>query len=213
MSVILGSTGITFPDSTTQTTAATASAPPPWVLLSTVTASGASTMDIESTFSSTYDYYKIIIPELYQSYASYGMLAVRLKMGGSYQSGANSYNQIYFIVSDGTSFQRVQSYDSWVNIAGNAGVYVGNQANGKSSVEITIFSPTSTTAFKHLESNVIYGGVGGGQITPHRVSNAFNYIGTGYGNDSSSTLSGVRIYEYSGGLLTGTARLYGLKNS
>lgn len=185
----------------------------PWVLLSTINASGASTIDIESTFSSDYDYYKIIIPELYQSYASYGMLAVRLKMGGSYQTGSNSYNNIYYIVSDGTSFQRVQEYGNWVNIAGNAGVYVGNQSNGKSAVEITVFRPTSTTSFKYCESVVIYPGGGGGQGTPNRVSCAFNYMGTGYGNDSSSTLSGVRIYEYSGGTLTGKAYLYGLKNS
>jgi hypothetical protein len=39
------------------------------------------------------------------------------------------------------------------------------------------------------------------------------WSGDGYGNDSSSTLTGVRIYEGSGGTLTGTARLYGLKNS
>lgn len=213
MAVSLVSTGVQFPDSTIQTTAATASAPSPWVLLSTVTASGASTMDIETGFSSSYDYYKIIIPELYQSYPTYGQLYIRLKMGGAYQSGSNSYTTIYVYVTGGSTVSQSSQYVTSGNIAGYNGVYVGNQSNGKSTVEITVWRPTSTTAFKYIDTKTIFPGTGGGQITPNMQESRIVWNGDNYGNDSSSTLSGVRVFEWSGGLLTGTARLYGLKNS
>jgi hypothetical protein len=213
MAVSLVSTGITFPDNTTQTTAATASAPSPWVLLSTVTASGATNLDVETTFSSTYDYYKIIVPELYQSTSSFGQLYIRLKMGGAYQSGSNSYNNLYAFFIGGSSSTQTSAYGTSGNIAGYNGTYVGNQGNGKSAIEITVWRPSSTTAFKYVDAMVIYPGTGGGQSTPNKQESRIVWSGDGYGNDSSSTLTGVRIYEGSGGTITGTARLYGLKNS
>lgn len=213
MAVTLGSTGITFPDSTTQTTAATASAPSPWVLLSTVTGSGVSTIDVETTFSSTYDYYKIIIPELYQSYSPYGMIACRLKMGGAYQGGSNSYNGIYTYATGGTTVGSSSAYTTYISLTGYSGVYTGNQANGKSSLEMTVWRPSSTSAFKNIDARTIYPGTGGGQSTPNMQEARVVWSGDGYGNDSTSTLTGVRFYEYSGGTITGTARLYGLKNS
>jgi hypothetical protein len=213
MAVSLVSTGITFPDNTTQTTAATASAPSPWVLLSTVTGSSVSTIDVETTFSSTYDYYKIIVPELYQSTSSFGQLYIRLKMGGAYQSGSNAYNTIFTYATGSSTVGQSSQYTTNGNLAGYNGVYVGNQGNGKSAIEITVWRPSSTTAFKYIDTTTIFPGTGGGQSTPNMQESRIVWSGDGYGNDSSSTLTGVRIYEGSGGTLTGTARLYGLKNS
>lgn len=213
MATTLNNSGVVFPDNTTQTTAATAGTPSPWVLLSTVTASGATTLDVETTFSSTYDYYKIIIPELSQSTGSFGALCIRLKMGGTYQSGSNSYNTIYAYFTGGSTVSMSSQYSTYGSLAGYAGTYVGNQGNGKSAVEITVWRPSSTTAFKYIDTKTIYPGTGGGQSTPNMQESRIVWSGDSYGNDSSSTLTGIRVFEYSGGTITGTARLYGLKNS
>jgi len=58
MATSLVSTGVQFPDATIQTTAATASAPSPMVLLTTTTASGATSYNLfTSSFSNTYTQY------------------------------------------------------------------------------------------------------------------------------------------------------------
>jgi len=54
-----------------------------WELLSTVTASSSSTVDIETTFNSTYDAYVLVISGLIGSYNQRNLFA-RMKIGGSY---------------------------------------------------------------------------------------------------------------------------------
>jgi hypothetical protein len=86
MAVTLGSTGITFPDATTQTTAATAGSPAGMVLVQTVTASSSATLEVTG-FSSTYDNYILKVTGFRAATAGSYMKA-QLKLGGSYRTGA-----------------------------------------------------------------------------------------------------------------------------
>ena len=176
-----------------------------WVLLSTVTASNSTTVDVETTFDSTYDEYVVVITGYRASVAS-GDLRARLKIGGAYDTASNYVyranhsdssnatfsNAVNASVSSKAAFIPVSSGNSATNAAGfalNAMVFISN--------------PASTSLAKSIQA----------------VGRAINSAGQAvqiesYGyNTGTAAMTGIRFYDWSGNLASGTFRLYGIKKS
>lgn len=102
MAVSLISTGVQFPDSTIQTTAATASSPPGLVLLSAATiSSGTATVDITTgVFSSTYDAYFIIMQGSASANSTVYMYFI---LDGTVITSGNPYQGVYLYAQSGYS--------------------------------------------------------------------------------------------------------------
>jgi hypothetical protein len=164
------------------------------VLLSTVTASAASTVDIETTFDSTYDNY-IIIGEATVT-SDGGGLRMRYKLAGSYVTTAYQWHT-NVSKSGSTSYAGAQAVnDSYIAISDS----LGNASDESIQFSINITSPTNTSKRKlcYWDSAAIWTG---GQVKTGRG------VGT---NTATGALTGVRFY--SQGTLTGTFRLYGIVN-
>ena len=165
------------------------------VLLSTVTASAASTVDIETTFDSTYDNY-IIMGEASVSVDG-GAFRVRYKLGGSYVTSAYQYHA-NVSKSGSTAYLGVQAVnDTYIQFNDS----VGNASDESIQFSINITSPTNTSKRKlcYWDSAAIWTG---GEVKTARG------VGT---NTGTGALTGVRFY--SQGTLTGTFRLYGIVKS
>jgi hypothetical protein len=167
-----------------------------WTFLSTVTASGAATADVETTFNSTYDMYAIVVTGLTPSSTVSGWYS-RLKVGGSYDTTNYSYNQLYLIANSLTVATRATTNGSFIQIGRGA-----EDTNSFSSFVIYVPNPSSTSVKKTIYWT--------GFSQYNDVMNT--YMGSGMYTGSTSALTGVQIYASSGNL-TGTFRLYGIKNS
>jgi hypothetical protein len=204
-----GGTGLTSPSTTgnvltSNGTAWVSSAPAgatgglTW--LSTVTASGASTADIETTFNSTYDSYLLVADSIHT--ASDGQaIYMQMKLGGSYDTGANYFYQVENTDSSTTNGQ----YDS-NNYSGIDHIlvtqYTGSTAGYASNFRMQIYNPASTTYRKLVSFE------GNTQVTNTRLRK-----GNGAGGNSATTaLTGLRFYP-SSGTFSGTFRLYGFSKS
>lgn len=200
MAVILGSTGITFPDSTTQTTAATGGGS--WVYLSTVTASGASTVSVETTFDSTYDQYVIVAPAFTLSgNPTNSELKMQLKIGGSYPASSG-----YMYASNQTNGSTYNGLAS----SNNDAIYLCNTISDSTSFPkavmnliIYVSKPSTTNRYK----TVMWQG-------SHTFGNNPNTMnGVGWYSSSDAALTGVRLLFAGGATFSGSFRLYGIKNS
>lgn len=184
------------------------------VLLSTVNASsGASTVDVESGISTTYEYYLIQYDNitLYNNGFS-SRIGVRFKVGSSYST--SSYFQGGVSQNSSTS-----STISVNNVSGGSGFYLGNGTletdyasyKNKLSGQLWFYTTTTANTYKtycHVSSAI------SGASSP---ANAVWSSGAGYLYDSSSlssNIAGVRFYPIDfpsqAYFSTGTFRLYGI---
>lgn len=165
------------------------------VYLSTVTASNASSADVETTFDSTYDAYMIVCTDVRFSINTES-LTVRLKLGGSY-------------LSANYSFHASRPNDSSNSYAGTAAVtnriYTEAEpgTTNSSNLVFYIYKPAGTTYPKMLTWT-------GVSVDSSNVLRSLT--GAGY-NTSTSALTGVRFLAASGNNIYGTFRLYGIANS
>jgi hypothetical protein len=205
-----GTTGniLTSNGTTWQSTAPAAGGGGSWTYLSTVTASGAATADIESTFDSTYDMYAIVGVDFRPSTAAVNIYC-RLKVGGTYR--ATSYSRISYgnNTNSGGAFVGSQgTAETYILVntttAGGTGV-VHNGAEAAGFFIMYIQKPARTGAHQSVFGDYIYTPEDAG-ATLAKGSFAGAYKG-GYG-----ALTGVRILASSGNI-NGTFRLYGIKNS
>jgi hypothetical protein len=167
-----------------------------WVYLSTVTVSGATTADIETTFSSTYDNYVIVASGFY--FPSGGLIYVNLKIAGSYQS-AGYYHAGMYNTTSATGFGASNA----AQIAlGQLNVHT--QAAYTANLVMYVYNAPSTSIYKSISYTGQYW---------NTATAFYNINGAGsYVNDTSA-LTGVRFYSSGGGTMVGTFRLYGIKNS
>jgi len=174
-----------------------------WIYLSTVSASGAATADVETTFNSTYDAYAIVVTNMAPSNDTVTP-RMRLKIGGSYQSGSYEYHVA-------TTNPSASTYNSDISTSA-AQIVLGSNMSGVTqtgstlSAVIYINNPASTTKYKNVYWN--------GSIVLGPSAASYHYLNTNggglyYGLDA---LTGVRFF-YSAGNISGTFRLYGIKNS
>lgn len=169
---------------------------PGLILLSTVTAASSASMDIETTFSSTYDAYTIVLTGLKPAATS--SLLLTLKIGGSYLSSAYRYHIQSGADNSGT-------YSSAQNTsAANIPVLTGITSAGLADLTIHVFRPADTSNGKSLTLD--------GVIWQTLSGPLYRVQGAAY-NGAVSALTGVRIAMSTGNIASGTARLYGIRKS
>lgn len=167
-----------------------------WTYLSSVTASNSATVDVETTFSSTYDMYAIVVTG-FRSQNDGVDLRGRYKISGSYATAnyqtfamyANSSTQT-FSGSNGTG-----AFELVIN--------VGFGTDKNCNLVLYLSSPSSTSLSKVLMGQ-------GAAIT--NSGHASQNLISGF-NTSTSAVEGFRFYFSAGNIVSGTARLYGIKNS
>jgi hypothetical protein len=191
---VAGTTVLTLP-STSGTLAIGSGA---LVLLSTVTASNSATVDIESTFDSTYDVYKLIISGL-TPVNDNGSITVTMKIGGTYLTTATYVYHHSVPTSNATTYAGTASAaDNYIYLAS-----VGNAASKSANYEITIFNPSSTAFSKQITWHGTTIRSGSGYAT--------NSSGGGH-NTGTAALTGIRMAVDNGNILAGKFRLYGVAN-
>ena len=171
-------------------------------LLSTVTASNSATVDLETTFSSTYDSYLIVFSNAAPS-ANTNNIRVRLKINGTYQTSGYNYHAARPDNTSASYSAQTGNATDMINLMG------GNVQNSRATVpgstsdmHIRINAPTSTATIKSISWN---GSMVGTTNSP--------LFGSGQFVTSFEALTGVRFFYASGNILTGVFRLYGLANS
>lgn len=183
----------------TGTTAATwqdAAAGGSMVLLSTVTASASATVDIETTFDSTYDAYILEITGLTAA-TNNVTLSMQMKLAGAYATSLYRYH-VQKNTSLGATYSAVSSAaDTSVSMADQ----VGNNAADSMDFQVKIANPAST-AFKKI---VMFRGSGF-----YTASARVHHIIGSCSNDGTGALTGLRFALSSGNIAAGDFRLYGI---
>ena len=178
---------------------------PTWVtptsgltLLSTVTPSASATVDIETTFNSTYDTYMIVVSEFVQTTS--GNFCIRMKIGGSYLT-TSTYK--YFV--EGMTSVSPSFYAD--NSGADTSILLGAQvatAGATGGFVIYVNSPSNTSIFKQIHWNGIYTTTTSDPSVSRGVA-----LNTGTG-----ALTGIRFFNTGGQTIaSGKFRLYGLANS
>jgi len=175
-------------DPTFQTVASSA-----LVLLSAVSAVAATTVDIETTFDSTYDAYLLVISGLTLSGGN--TLLARLKIGGAYIT-TSTYGWLREETTGSSYGGFTGSSQTEITVYDSATTNTANPIN----LEFRINNPTSTVQVKSVAWN--------GRAT--RASpTAVRISGAGF-NSGTAALTGIRFYQSSGDM-TGGFNLYGYK--
>jgi hypothetical protein len=172
-------------------------------LLSTVTASASATVDIETTFSSTYSAYLLVVSGLVISSA--GEIRGQLKINGAYVATASTYIFHNAEVSSASASYAARARGtgagfSWFEFASD----VGNAAEKATNLIITITTPSSTTLNHRLSWT--------GSTAPNAADTIINVVGAA-SNTTTGALTGIRFSRDTGNFTSGTFRLYGLANS
>jgi len=170
-------------------------------LLSTVTASGASTVDIETTFNSTYDAYLLIGSGITQDVNNNSIWA-RMKIGGAYVTSAYRYGA--FQVGSDISPNPADAGASQSATSLPVIDILGSAAECSADFTMWIYNPSSTAFCKYYLCD---------SITKHSASQIRMQSSVG-SNDGTAALTGLRFYNKAvAGLISGKFRLYGISNS
>jgi hypothetical protein len=164
-------------------------------LLSTVTASNSATVDVETTFSSTYDAYMLVVSGARPDTDSVRLHA-RMKIGGSYLT-TSTY------ITLASSDSQVTTLDAKIDITNTVW---GNDAASSCDVVMYIFNPSSTAFKKQIRFEATSIRISAG------VTQLFSRSGSA-SNDETAALTGIRFYASSGNIAEGKFRLYGIANS
>lgn len=201
MAVSLVSTGVQFPDSSIQTTAASAGTS---TLISTTSMAGASTLNLTG-FTTSYRQYVLAITGLYATSRTFN-LSMRLYNNGSLitSSAYNTFLSAYPGSPGGYNY----SGDSFMRLTGDGEVpYSANLI--PFSCEITFNNPASTangTFSKWFVGWQSWGQlVNGGPLSNYGQFNGANIEGA-----TITNITGLYIYNGSGTWAGGTAKLYGI---
>jgi hypothetical protein len=167
-------------------------------LLSTVTASASATVDMETTFSSTYDAYLIIGAGIVISNDG-GSFSCRLKIGGSYST--TDYKGHFMQVASGSA-----SYAATANATSSIGIAasVGNVTNEGLNFTMKVYLPSGATLRNMVTGEVVY------TRDSSDVLQGGAFLG---GNTVAGAVTGVRFLPSSGTITSGVFRLYGFANS
>jgi hypothetical protein len=198
LQVIAPSTAGNVLTSTGSTWASTAPAGgSPWVLLSTVTSTGASTIDIETTFDSTYSMYAIVGSGVYSASGGTTEIFIRLKIGGTYQTSGYSYS--HFVIQNGTSTVSTNKLFTANEIY--AAYPCGNAVSNAGSLIYYVATPTATTTYSNIWGHSSVQSAGNVGINMFSGSGGFGAI------------TGVRLLTLYGQTLAGKFALYGIKQT
>jgi hypothetical protein len=173
-----------------------------WVYLSTVTASNSATVDVETTFDSTYDVYAIVVNSLVAS--AEADIRARIKISGAYSSAS-----IYDWISDraGTNSPNgtnsANTATSIIKITSDDNVYSGTPA--ASNFVMYVYNPASTSLYKFFSAH--------GQTTSLGDDKQVTRINHCSNATTTSAMTGIRFFLSTGNITSGSFRLYGIKKS
>jgi len=170
-------------------------------LLSTVTASNSTTVDVETTFDATYDAYMLVVSGAVPT-TNTASLQARMKISSSYVSA-----QVYYFLAGYTSLagNQVGSGSETTEITLINFVW-GSDAKSSCDLVMYIFNPSSTAFRKQLrfEGTSIRNDSGTPQVHSSSGSAVIDRI---------DALTGIRFFASSGNISAGKFRLYGIANS
>jgi hypothetical protein len=169
-------------------------------LLSTVTASNSATVDIETTFNSTYDVYQLVVSGMTVQSAT--ALQAFLKIGGSYLT-TNTYGQHVMQVQSSSAAYAAYVAEAVAQIYITAIDPATASANSMDFI-VNIYNPSST-AFRKLITWQ-------GTFSPVTAQRVVFLNGAGV-NSNTAALTGIRFQMVSGNIVAGKFRLYGISNS
>lgn len=170
-----------------------------WIYLSTVTASASATVDIETTFDSTYASYAIVGTGIISSTNSDG-LNIRLKIGGSYVTTSYHGSSIGNDSNSATPYAAISNNAGFLDTGSS---FVSSNSGYPTSITLIVSGPVSSTS--------VVQSIQWQRVSPATTPRVASYVGSGFHN-ASGALTGVRFYGQAGNL-SGTFRLYGIKNS
>ena len=171
------------------------------VLLSTVTASTSATVDIETTFNSTYDKYVLEVTGLVPDTSNQNLKCLQ-KLTGTYETA--NYDWEIEATSPQSVTNTYRSFVERTSAAINITTTLSDSTDGVTNFTLFISVPASTTLKKYL---YWYGVCNdNANVLPAKMS------GVG-GNTSTGALTGLRFFLSSGNILSGTFRLYGIAKS
>ena len=166
--------------------------------LSSVTASAASTVDVETTFSSTYDNYLLVGTFTYSATAP---LQARFKLNGVYTTGADYKYHLNISSSDNALYDCQSSVGAYgIRIASGGSASVGIYTGFK----ILIQNPSSTSQRKAISWE--------GITATNSASIFAQGVAANFGSTALDAMTGIRFLPDSG-TISGTVRLYGIANS
>jgi hypothetical protein len=196
-----GTTGnVLTSDGTTWTSVAAAGGA--WNFITSVTGSASATIDLESSYDSTYAMYAIVGEGMFSSTNS-TKVQILLKIGGSYVA-ATSYRYAAGGLDSSSATLSADVGNSSAVIETSNDNTLSNASDTTANIIVYIPNPSSTTLYK-----TAFGQVFGGNGDNDAIWSQF--VGFARGA-ATSALTGVR-FKASSGNLTGTFRLYGIKNS
>lgn len=173
---------------------------PGWVYLSTVTASISATVDIETTIDSTYKTYVIVFENVAMVNTAVSLYC-RLKIAGSYHSGASDYNWSYFTLEGSTLAGNSDIADSKILLTND----IENDTQHAISGKIILHNPSSTSTKKRIQWELLDWR---DSISMHRMT-----VGHATDSSSNSAVTGVRFIGSSGNISTGTFTLFGIRGA
>ena len=170
-------------------------------LLSTVTASASATVDIETTFSSTYDKYLLAVSGVVMDTDGENIV-MRLKIGGTYLATSTYVN---FRINGSSASTTISGENTSVAAPTSSQAITGSTGNvggENTSFNMYIHNPASTTLQK------LYF-IDGATHTAAGEVRLIKWVGF---NTNTAALTGVRFIPSFGTISSGTFRLYGLAN-
>ena len=167
------------------------------VFLSSVTASNSATVDLETTFDSTYENYLITITGLTPT-VDQVQLCARLKISGAYVT-TSTYNSSFMNTGVGTVTFNTAASATQIELS-RAGFRT--DANQEQGGQVYVQNPAGTTTRCLLRAWLSFDG-------PNSYP---SLLGNG-GPQVSTAVTGVRLFMSSGNISVGTFRLYGIANS
>jgi hypothetical protein len=167
------------------------------IFLSSVTASSSATVDLETTFNSTYDQYLITVSALLPATNNVSFQA-QFKQGGSYRTAGYRFHTSYLRNTDTAYNAVVGTGASEIRLAPNM------SSSFVSNYQFIVANPTVADMPR------IYGD-GTSFFTTNGV--IARNLTMGYQADTSGAIQGVRFKMDSGNIASGVFRLYGIKNS
>jgi hypothetical protein len=166
-----------------------------FTLLSTVTASNSATVDVETTFSSTYDAYMLVVSGL--TLSTFGVqLLCQMKIGGSYVTTSTYISNR----APATTTILDTSIVIMSSIGGDA-----TAADNVADFQMQIYNPASTAFAKVVAFQ------GSNKNTDTFLPRLETVAGGGL-NTGTGALTGLRFFATTGNISAGKFRLYGISN-
>ena len=179
-----------------------------WTYISTVTASNATSADLESQFDSTYDLYLISGIDIHP-HTDEPWLYARFGVGGSYTTSGSEYSwsvggdsPVSGAWADGSG---AADFISMIGDTSGGNFTIGNGANEASNFNFYLGNPSGTTYWKNCWWHIA---MGNGNADISSASGAGGLVSAA----GAAAITSVQFYMSSGNL-SGIFRIYGRNNS